>query len=77
MKHATVNVDRLHLVILAYSGSALLAQAGPDTFNISENQPVMPAAANKGIEENGLEKGQAESVSREGDAPPGIRRDQI
>jgi hypothetical protein len=50
-------MDRLHLVIFANPGCALLAQARPDTFDVGQDQPVMPAAADEGVEENGLEKG--------------------
>lgn len=56
MKYAVVHVDRLNLVILADPGCALLTQARPDTIDVGQDQPVMPAAANEGVEKNGLEK---------------------
>lgn len=56
MKYAVVHVDRLNLVILADPGCALLTQARPDTIDVGQDQPVMPAAANEGVEKNGLGK---------------------
>jgi hypothetical protein len=57
VKDAGTNVDGLHLVILADPGCTLLAQARPDTFDVGQDQSVMPTPANEGVEENGLEKG--------------------
>jgi hypothetical protein len=56
VKDACGDRDRLYLVIPADAACAELAQAGANAFDVGEDQPVLAAASNEGVEDGRLRK---------------------
>ena len=70
MKYAGRDGNRLDFVVLADALRALLAQARANTVNIGKDERLAPAAAYQRVENNRLEKRQAQGIRREGHALP-------
>lgn len=77
MKDAGRNRDRFQFIIPADSAGTEFTQAGADTVGIGQDQPVVAAASNEGVEDHGFKEREAECVGREGGPPPWMRGDQV